>query len=546
VDTRERRGEQNTTTGPPVSNASVLDIRDFGAAVDGTTDDTSAVRDAITAATAGDTVWFPAGTTRLTTRSRDAILLDGDEIPDNLTLAGTGPDSHLRLAGGEVENPAVIHIDINSGFTGLSIRRLRIDGNYEGQTVTGGHGIRASNAETATTKAEGVIRNVVIEDTTQTGILLRHPGLAIERCTVRACRKHGIALSFDTGPTDEPPSSLPPFVVQETYCTLNGKRDPAPAYGIDCSGGAILIQDCVCQNNAQGSKTTSKSTGITYRRVRLEANDWNGYIRAGLPDGDRTTVTFDDVVARNNENHGFRLSWETDYEVPTNLLARGNGDSNIRVTRDAGINAATIWSSLAVGAVGLKADTIVGGNIETYHPYENDEGPLEANSTVEIETQETKDKGDIEGVPAAADVGVDGTETFTVTDLAVETDEPTVNRETTIEATVENQTDESEDVFLVLRVDEDPTETTTVTVGPADTATASFAPVFATTGEFALSVTAGPEASLSVAPLTRDSYTNGSGAVDTESLEHAIEDWRDGYIDFGLLRETIDVWGDAD
>jgi hypothetical protein len=265
-----------------------------------------------------------------------------------------------------------------------------------------------------------------------------------------------------------------------------------------------------------------------------------------LPDGDRTTVTFDDVVARNNENHGFRLSWETDYEVPTNLLARGNGDSNIRVTRDAGINAATIWSSLAVGAFGLKADTIVGGNIETYHPYENDEGPLEANSTVEIETQETKDKGDIEGVPAAADVGVDGTETFTVTDLAVETDEPTVNRETTIEATVENQTDESEDVFLVLRVDEDPTETTTVTVGPADTATASFAPVFATTGEFALSVTAGPEASLSVAPLTRDSYTNGSGAVDTESLEHAIEDWRDGYIDFGLLRETIDVWGDAD
>lgn len=545
ADGRRRPDRQDATverTTAPVSNASVLDIRDFGAAVDGTTDDTSAVRDAIAAATAGDTVWFPAGTTRLTTRSRDAILLDGDEIPDNLTLAGTGPDSRLRLADGEVENPAVIHIVINSGFTGLAIRQLHIDGNREGQVVSGGHAIRASSAETSTTRADGLIQNVVAEDTTQTGILLRHPGLDIRHCTVKSCTKHGIALSFDTGPTDKPPASLPPFVVKNTHCTLNGKKDPAPTYGIDCSGGVILVQDCVCQNNSQGVKTTAKSTDITYRRVRLEENDVNGYIRAGTRDTNRTTVTFDDVVARKNGNHGFRLSRKTDYNVPTALLARANGASNVRVATDAELDAATVWSSHAVDAVGLKSDTTVGGDIETYHPYQNDEGPLDSNGTVEIKTQEAEDKPDIDGVPVAADVGVDGKEIFTVTDVGIETAEPTVNRETEIQATVESRSDERENVFLVLSVDDDVTDTTAVTVAPGETATAPFAPVFETAGDFTLSVAGGEEVDLSVAPLTRDSYTDGFGDVNSESLGTAIDDWREGYIPFGLLRDLMETW----
>jgi len=48
---------------------------------------------------------------------------------------------------------------------------------------------------------------------------------------------------------------------------------------------------------------------------------------------------------------------------------------------------------------------------------------------------------------------------------------------------------------------------------------------------------------LSVAPLTRNSYTDGD--VNSESLGNAIEDWREGFIAFDLLREVMETRGDA-
>lgn len=82
----------------------VFDIRDYGALVDGVTDDSAAVESAVNAAIAagGGTVYFPAGTTKFAT-AKTLNATTPVNTTANITFAGDGdilfgPDSSLRLA----------------------------------------------------------------------------------------------------------------------------------------------------------------------------------------------------------------------------------------------------------------------------------------------------------------------------------------------------------------------------------------------------------------------------------------------------------------
>lgn len=388
---------------PPVTDDGRLDIRDFGADVDGVTDDTLAVRETIAAAEPGETVWFPPGTTLVSTaptEGREAISLAGDEVPPDLTLAGAGYDSVIRLAGNEVVNHKVFALHIQSGFRGLTMQNLRIDGQKDRQSAAGGHAIRAADATSAAVPCELLLKNLWVENCHQTGISLRHSGIVVDSCTVRGCRKHGISVSHQSRQRPD----LPPFVVRNTYCTLNGKDDPAPAYGIDCSDGNILVENCVLENNAQGTKTTAGGIRVRYRRVRIHDNDVNGYIRAGRETTDRTQVVFEDVVSSNNGRHGFRFSWDTDYYVPTDIVATDNGADNVRITHNAGIDANRIWSNRSE-AYGISSDSSVGGRIAEYHPYENEKGSIRATQTLRVGDRGRRDRTDLSAVPTAGTVG---------------------------------------------------------------------------------------------------------------------------------------------
>lgn len=58
------------------SNQNIFDIRDYGAAVDGVTDDAEAVQAAVQAAIAvgGGTIFFPPGTTRIATGTPQVVV----------------------------------------------------------------------------------------------------------------------------------------------------------------------------------------------------------------------------------------------------------------------------------------------------------------------------------------------------------------------------------------------------------------------------------------------------------------------------------------
>ena len=390
------------------SDEEPLDIRDFGATIDGKTDDTHAVRAAVRSAEAGDTILFPAGTTFVSpakVEERSAIILDRNEIPPNLTLAGRGRGSVIRMEGTDILSPSVITLVGKGSFGGLEIRDLRIDGNRSEQLVEGGHGIRSGREPDEPIPADVRIRNVWVENCNQTGISLRHGGVLLDRCTVQDCTKHGISLGLSDHITGNPPR----VVVRRSYCTRNGKAGAGVTYGINCSAGNILVEDCVCENNAQGTKTTAAGVEVRYRRVRLANNDIWGYIRAGGDTTDRTHVVFEDVVAVGNEGGGVRLSRDTDYSVPTELLASENMGTNVRVANDARITGERIWSNRAKGAYGISAESAATGRIEYYHPYLNETGPVNGDGDIQLVHVDEADKTDIDGVPTARDVGA-GTE----------------------------------------------------------------------------------------------------------------------------------------
>lgn len=414
ADVRQTSDRTQTPSTPPTRTAPSgtelppnLDIRDFGAAVDGGVVDTGAIQDAIEAANAGDNILFPRGTTLVSGRNNpdDAgINIAGDSIPKDLTLVGRGYDSVIRIDGAQPRYHKVINIKVQDGIEGLTIRNLRIDGNKSGQTQSlgsGGHAIVSNDAVSDEAPVDVLIQNVWVENSNSSGISPHHGGFTLDRVTVRNCAKHGMSpdSASDVQKYD------PPIVIRNSLCVGNGKEGVGPTYGIDCSGGKILVEDTVCEGNAQGTKTTEQGIEITYRRVRLKDNEIFGYIRAGGQRDDRTLVTFEDVVSEGNGASGFRFSKDTEYRIPTEIVATNNGNDNVWLANDTLVTGKTIWSNRARNAYGLTVQQPARGQIENYYPYQNDRGAIQTQGGLVIGERESRDKTDISGVPYAYQVG---------------------------------------------------------------------------------------------------------------------------------------------
>lgn len=426
-DTPAPDGTDHPTVSSNVDSEHLHDIRDFGAAVDGQTDDTAAVRAAIEKARPGETVRFPSGTTLVSSANREdtaAIRLRGDDLPDDLTLRGTGKDAVIRMAGGHSVNHQAFFIEVMGGLKGLEIRDLRLDGNRNAQPAdpgSGGHAIISDGADNASVPVSVLIENLWVERWNQSGITPHHGGFVVANCTVSDCTKHGISPDswYDVHKYD------PPIEVRNCYCYRNGTSTPAPTYGIDVSGGKVVVEDCVCEGNAQGTKTTPDVIKATYRRVRLKDNEINGYLRPGSVGNtdQRSVVRFEDVVSEGNGSRGFRLGAYTDYIVPEgrSIVARNNATTgdNILVAQDASFDAATVWSTCARAGFGLNSGAAGTSRIGTYYHLNNADGPFGdlANTQVEyvINVAEMPEvlafapdptcPGEIRNVPTAADVG---------------------------------------------------------------------------------------------------------------------------------------------
>ncbi|EMA65543.1 glycosyl hydrolase family 28-related protein [Halorubrum kocurii] len=396
----------------------VVDIRDFGAAVDGTTDDTRAVRDAIDAVGEGGTVYFPTGTTLVSADDRTeegatAIEIRGDDLPDDVTFRGEGEASVVRLDGGHEGNHGTFAWRPENGISGHVVRDLTVDGNRGEQPADPGNNdnglnLAVTHAAVDDATVDVAFRDVWSVDANTECFTFLQGGCVAERCTARGAGKHGFGIDTynKVGPV------LPPVVVRASHAT------GCDLYGIDCSGGTTLVEDCVLEGNGWGTKTTGQVLEATFRRVRLADNDRIGYQRNDTPTetGEVARVRFDRVVAQSNGAQGFRFGRDTEYAVGA-VAALGNNGSgtargNITILDNASVTADEIRSFGAEFGVGIHYWSSARSAVSLYANFGNRDGPFDGkveNLTIRAIDLTEPDRADgglgFDAVPDATDVG---------------------------------------------------------------------------------------------------------------------------------------------
>ena len=375
-----------------------LNVQNYGAAGDGSTDDTAAIQSAIDDATAGDTVLFPATDEYYAVSGGESILQIGST--DNLTLEGEGPDTEVRYVGGNGgRNLYVFRID--GGPTGFELRNMTINGGAE--NVAGD-----PNATLCILVINGdpgnqsyLFEDLLVENSYGEGFTFRTHDVTVRRCTARENGKHG--MNF--GPHD---SGGEPLRIEQCLIKDNSVIHPGH-YGIDHATGSFVVEDTVIEGNHQGCKTAGGSVDGVHRRTRIKNNGGHSYQSTNGKSG---TLTFEDVVFGPNNGANVRLSG-INYHVPdgAEVVVTGNTDTSgraaMQVQAGGSLDASggTVWSNNNDYA-GLGSITNTPGNVVgVYNHADNTGGPLGNTDNLSVDTRQEDTKTDIEGVPTADEVG---------------------------------------------------------------------------------------------------------------------------------------------
>lgn len=271
--------------------STVADIIEFGAVIDGSTDDATAVQAALDAALAagGNLVFMPAGTT---------IIGSTLTIGSGVTLAGAGWSSILKLDDGAdvdmIQNENFGTDVSDGGDDSIIIRDFKIDGNRANQT--GGadvHGIAFDAPDTN-----------------------RNTRLLLQNLWVTACEGHGIH-----------PKGTDYLKVQNVISDLNGVTGDQlfhNFYLLRCDHLDIRGLQTANVVAGRGVKITNCSYGY------LQIEDLNSADDGIAISGDCQFLRCD-LFARGATNHGVQVVNETSLpeRLSLNIVAEGCGGNGL-------------------------------------------------------------------------------------------------------------------------------------------------------------------------------------------------------------------------
>ncbi|WP_277540879.1 glycosyl hydrolase family 28-related protein [Haloarcula laminariae] len=372
-----------------------LNVQDYGAAGDGSTDDTAAINDAIADAGTGDTVLIPATADHYLVSSGNRAAVDFTGVADDVTITGEGPGSRLKMDDvTDGKNQWVLGAEADGGtFSGITIRRLTLDGNRDDngdQSTAGfnlypggsGHDIR--------------IEDVVAENCAGTGMSFSGVGsVTLRRITSRNNGQHG----FDFAGADEQPD----------FDARSLKAVDNDGTGIDFHNGNHVVEDLYCDSNRSGTKmghTGGDADSVVLRNANLRNARENSGFRETMRDNAGTDVTLDNVQVIGAALHGFRLSNSGNYTI-TEILADGTGygpqnRAPIYITDSASVDADVVRSQNGRYGPGVRDDSPESSSISEYYHYNNPGGAVDGD--VDIGSRYNEESSELD-VPGPNDVG---------------------------------------------------------------------------------------------------------------------------------------------
>lgn len=390
-----------------VGGADVLNVRDFGASGDGETDDTDAISEALDAATDGEMVYFPEsdGAYVLAQSGEEPIVeISGERHADDLTLVGDGQESVLRVADGTSRSYNLFRV-VSPNDLSLTFRNLVLDGNRRGVGGFSGPGECLTFRDNAATGAgDMLVENVEVRDALTVGVNIQYGGVTCRHVTIRNCGTHGVGVATGWSGVHDPAPRV------EHSHLLNNSQGPYGT-GIDFSNGKGVAEDVVIEGTRgnAGTKVSVGAIDVEYRRVRIRNNQ--GVVFQNTGEHDDASVTFEDVIGRNNDGP-FRLSDTATYTVPegSRLVMSSNKSDHrgqIFLTDGAVLEAdGEVCSNRTDGFPGLHSNTdAIGSYIRNYIHSLTHGKAIRAAENLEIFHEDEHMVTDIRGVPLPGDVG---------------------------------------------------------------------------------------------------------------------------------------------
>lgn len=393
----------------------ILDVTDYGAVGDGSTNDRAAIQSAIDDATAGDTVYLPEpGDAYLiahedkSTDNGGILTLYGNSHPNDLTIAGDGSGSVIRLETGHENNYIMLRVRIQDGITGLEIRDLTFNGNYDDAYETNvGHALGFDETTTAAQdNVDILVEDVKAHDIWRSGFNVSSGGITLNRVTADTCGRHGIAINT----TRDGHIHTPMPTVTDSYA-VNCGFGTGVTYGINADSRDMVVQDCVIDSCAQGTKVTKDANSCTYRRVRIRNSDRDAAFQRPGSSGS-VAVTWDDVVFEDNDGLAMRCVADDDHVIADGgaVVSTNNGAEKMRdvlFTDSASLDTGSgnLYISDSSASVALDWSSVDTGTLDYYGHDSNSGSDIENNGGLTVGTQEGNRTTDLSSVPTAADVG---------------------------------------------------------------------------------------------------------------------------------------------